>query len=128
MMLVLESPTRYAACVRSGETPSCIVSDENAMSLQMQKLLRQAGQDVPDSKPDLEINAAHPLLEAMAAEADDARFASLAQLLVDQAMLAEGADLADPAAYVRRVNELLVSALGGGSLSANAPDESASSG
>ncbi len=113
---------------RLTDSPSCIVSDENAMSLQMQKLLRQAGQDVPDSKPDLEINAAHPLLEAMAAEADDARFASLAQLLVDQAMLAEGADLADPAAYVRRVNELLVSALGGGSLSANAPDESASSG
>lgn len=112
---------------RLTDSPGCIVSDEDGMSLQMQKLLRQAGQDVPDSKPDLEINVGHPLLEVMAEEADGARFDSLAQLLFDQALLAEGAELADPAGYVRRVNELLVTALGGGRVSADASDESASS-
>lgn len=98
---------------RLTESPGCIVSDDNAMSLQMQKMLRQAGQDVPDSKPDLEINARHPLLEAMADETNDARFGELSQLLFDQALLAEGGELADPAGYVRRVNALLVNALGG---------------
>ncbi|MEE4302741.1 MAG: molecular chaperone HtpG [Wenzhouxiangella sp.] len=98
---------------RLTESPGCIVSDDNAMSLQMQKMLRQAGQDVPDSKPDLEINARHPLLEAMADETNEARFGELSQLLFDQALLAEGGELADPAGYVRRVNALLVNALGG---------------
>ncbi|RFF30406.1 molecular chaperone HtpG [Wenzhouxiangella sediminis] len=98
---------------RLTDSPGCIVSDDNAMSLQMQKMLRQAGQDVPDSKPDLEINAGHPLLQAMADETDEARFGELSQLLFDQALLAEGGELADPAGYVRRVNALLVNALGG---------------
>lgn len=100
------------AGTRLTDSPGCIVSDDNAMSLQMQKMLRQAGQDVPESKPDLEINAGHPLLSAMAAESDDARFDELSQLLFDQALLAEGGELADPAGYVRRVNALLVTALG----------------
>ena len=98
---------------RLTDSPGCVVSDDNAMSLQMQKMLRQAGQDVPESKPDLEINAGHPLLEAMAAEDDDSRFGELSQLLFDQALLAEGGELADPAGYVKRVNALLVQALGG---------------
>lgn len=96
---------------RLTESPGCIVADEHGMTLQMQKLLRQAGQEVPESKPDLEINAGHPLLQAMATECDDKRFAELARLLLDQALLAEGGELADPAAYVRRVNRLLVEAL-----------------
>ncbi|HSH27658.1 MAG TPA: molecular chaperone HtpG, partial [Wenzhouxiangella sp.] len=99
---------------RLTDSPGCIVSDDNAMSLQMQKMLRQAGQDVPESKPDLEINAAHPLLRVMADEDGEARFGELSQLLFDQALLAEGGELADPAGYVRRVNALLVNALGGG--------------
>ncbi|MDZ7789536.1 MAG: molecular chaperone HtpG [Xanthomonadales bacterium] len=98
---------------RLTDSPGCVVSDDNAMSLQMQKMLRQAGQDVPESKPDLEINAGHPLLKAMAAEDDDSRFGELSQLLFDQALLAEGGELADPAGYVKRVNALLVQALGG---------------
>ena len=98
---------------RLTDSPGCVVSDDNAMSLQMQKMLRQAGQDVPESKPDLEINAGHPLLEAMAAEDDHSRFGELSQLLFDQALLAEGGELADPAGYVKRVNALLVQALGG---------------
>ncbi|MFU8833260.1 MAG: molecular chaperone HtpG, partial [Wenzhouxiangella sp.] len=98
---------------RLTDSPGRLVADEHGMTLQMQKLLRQAGQEVPETKPDLEINPDHPLLGAMAAEKDDQRFADLSQLLLDQALLAEGGDLSDPAAYVRRVNELLVAALTG---------------
>lgn len=98
---------------RLTDSPGCIVGGDDAMSLQMQKMLRQAGQDVPETKPDLEINADHPLLRAMADESGDARFGELSQLLFDQALLAEGGELADPAAYVKRVNALLVNALGG---------------
>ncbi|WP_376689969.1 molecular chaperone HtpG [Wenzhouxiangella sp. EGI_FJ10409] len=107
-----EQVGNVSAGSRLTDSPGCIVSDDNAMSLQMQKMLRQAGQEVPESKPDLEINAGHPLLEAMAAEDDDARFGELSQLLFDQALLAEGGELADPAGYVKRVNALLVGALG----------------
>ncbi|AKS41993.1 molecular chaperone HtpG [Wenzhouxiangella marina] len=96
---------------RLTESPACIVSDEHGMSLQMQKLLRQAGQEVPETKPELEINPTHAVVELMAAEQDEERFGELAQLLFDQALLAEGGELSDPAAYVRRVNALLVSAL-----------------
>jgi len=96
------------------ESPGRIVTADHALSINMQKMLRQAGQDVPEEDPDLEINADHALLRAMAAEKDEQRFADLAQLLFDQALLAEGGDLADPAGYVRRVNALLVSALEGG--------------
>lgn len=98
---------------RLTDSPGCIVADEHGMTLTMQKMLRQAGQDVPETRPDLEINADHPLLRAMEREADEARFGELARLLFDQALLAEGGELADPAAYVRRVNTLLVDALGG---------------
>jgi molecular chaperone HtpG len=98
---------------RLTESPGRVVADEHGMTLQMQKMLRQAGQEVPESKPDMEINVAHPLLQAMAAENDDRRFGELAQLLLDQALLAEGGELADPAAYVRRVNRVLVEALSG---------------
>ncbi|QOC23523.1 molecular chaperone HtpG [Wenzhouxiangella sp. AB-CW3] len=96
---------------RLTESPGCIVADEHGMTLQMQKMLRQAGQEVPETKPDLEINAGHPLLQAMDGISDDKRFGELSQLLFDQALLAEGGELADPAAYVRRVNTLLVEAL-----------------
>jgi molecular chaperone HtpG len=99
---------------RLTESPGCIVADEHGMTLQMQKMLRQAGQEVPESKPDLEINVDHPLLGAMADEQDEQRFAELSRLLLDQALLAEGGELADPAAYVRRVNALLVEALSAG--------------
>lgn len=98
---------------RLTDSPGCIVADEHGMTQTMQKMLRQAGQDVPETKPDLEINAAHPLLRVMDREADEARFGELSRLLLDQALLAEGGELADPAAYVRRVNSLLVDALGG---------------
>jgi len=103
---------------RLTDSPGCIVADEGGMSLQMEKLLRQAGQAVPESKPDFEINVSHPLLSAMARLDDGKRFNDLSQLLFEQARLAEGGELADPAAYVQRVNRLLVEAL-------ESPDSSA---
>ena len=96
---------------RLTDSPGCIVADEGGMSLQMEKLLRQAGQAVPETKPDLEINAEHPLLTAMNQLDDGKRFDDLSHLLFDQARLAEGGELADPAAYVARVNRLLIEAL-----------------
>lgn len=109
---------------RLTESPGCVLADEHGMSLQMQKLLRQAGQEVPESKPDLEINTEHPLLKAMEADVSAERFGELSELLLDQALLAEGGELADPAAYVQRVNRLLVAALGGQAAGADSKDES----
>jgi len=90
---------------RLTDSPACIVLDEHDMGLVMQRLLKQAGQDVPPSKPVLEINPAHALVKRI--ESDTARAADLALLLLDQAQLLEGVVLEDPAAYVRRVNALL---------------------
>ncbi|MEE4329524.1 MAG: molecular chaperone HtpG, partial [Wenzhouxiangella sp.] len=95
------------------DSPARIVSDEHGMTLQMQKLLRQAGQAIPETKPDLEINSGHALLQALSSEPAGKRFDELARLILDQALLAEGGELADPAAYVGRVNRFLVEALSG---------------
>jgi molecular chaperone HtpG len=96
---------------RLTDSAARVVMDENQMSLQMQKLMRQAGQAIPETVPSLEINPAHPIVQLMDSQDDD-RFAELSHLLFDQALLAEGGELADPSAYVKRVNQLLVSALG----------------
>ena len=92
---------------RLTDSPSCIVLDEHEMGLAMQRLMKQAGHDVPASKPLLEINPAHALLKRLEAESDDALARDIALLLLDQAQLLEGVALEDPAAYVRRVNALL---------------------
>ena len=92
---------------RLTESPSCLVLDEHEMGLAMQRLLKQAGHDVPASKPVLEINPEHALLKRLDMENDAARACDLALLLLDQAQLLEGVALEDPAAYVRRVNALL---------------------
>ena len=78
------------------------------MGAQMRKILEAAGQAMPDTKPTLEINVGHPLLTRSDQEADEERFADLAQILLDQAFLAEGSSLEDPASYVSRLNKLLV--------------------
>ena len=81
----------------------------------MIEMLRGAGQDVPESKPTLEINPSHPLLiklrEISEQDAEDARIAEYAHLLYGQSMLAEGRNLSDPAAFSRRIAELMTSAL-----------------
>jgi molecular chaperone HtpG len=92
---------------RLTESPSCLVFDEHDMGLAMQRLLKQAGHEVPASKPILEINPENVLVKRLENEADAERAKDLGLLLLDQAQLLEGGTLDDPAAYVRRVNNLL---------------------
>ena len=87
------------------DSPACIVADEGDMSNHLARLLKQAGQAAPKSLPILEVNPEHALVKRLDG---DARFDELAQILFDQALLAEGGQLEDPAAYVKRVNALLV--------------------
>jgi len=89
-------------------SPACLVLGEGDLALHMQHLLRQAGHQVPESRPTLEINPGHPLLKRMEGLDDDQRLQEWSELLFDQAVLAEGGQLADPAAFVSRLNELLV--------------------
>ncbi len=95
---------------RLTESPSCLVIDENDMGLAMQRLLKQAGHDVPATKPILEINPDNVLVKRLQSETNSERANDLGLLLLDQAQLLEGGTLDDPAAYVRRVNALLVAA------------------
>ncbi len=92
---------------RLTDSPSVLVLDEHDMGLAMQRLLKQAGHDVPASKPILEINPANVLVKRLESETNEARAQDLGLLLLDQAQLLEGVALDDPAAYVRRVNALL---------------------
>jgi molecular chaperone HtpG len=94
---------------RLSESAACLVLGEHEMGAQMRKLMQATGQAVPEAKPILEINPAHPLLRRLAAEADETRFGDLAQLVVDQASLAEGGQLTDPGAFVQRLNRILLS-------------------
>jgi molecular chaperone HtpG len=89
-------------------SPACLVLGEGDLALHMQHLLRQAGHHVPESRPTLEINPDHPLLRRMAEHGDDERFTAWSEVLFDQAVLAEGGQLEDPAAFVSRLNDLLV--------------------
>ena len=86
------------------DSPACLVVEEGDMSGHLARLLKQAGQTAPKSLPTLEVNAEHPLVKRL--EASE-HFDALAHILFDQALLAEGGQLEDPAAYVRRVNALL---------------------
>ncbi|MDR0275333.1 MAG: molecular chaperone HtpG [Burkholderiaceae bacterium] len=93
------------ATARLVDSPACLVVADAGISLQLARLLKQAGQSVPTTKPVLEINPAHPLVQKLEG---NPRFDDLARILFDQALLAEGGLPDDPAAYVRRVNALLV--------------------
>ena len=91
------------------DSAACLVVEDGGMSTQMARMLKQVGQNVPDQKPILEVNAEHALVKKLeASTGDDTRFNDLAHILFDQAMLAEGGLPDDPAAYVKRVNALLV--------------------
>ena len=89
------------------DSPACLVVEEGDMSGHLARLLKQAGQGAPTSQPILEVNPAHDLIKRLET---DSRFDDLAHILFDQALLAEGGQLEDPAAYVQRVNRLLTSA------------------
>jgi len=99
---------------RLTESPSCLVSDEHDISSNFERLLKAAGQEAPAVKPILEINPQHALVVQLKDENDETRFADLASVLFDQAMLAEGGQLDDPATFVRRINLLLLGNSGRG--------------
>lgn len=91
------------------DSPACLVVGEGELSPQMIQMLKQMGQDVPESKPTLEVNPDHPLIKKLeTSEQSDTDFDKLAQVIFDQALLADGGQLDDPAAYLKRVNELLM--------------------
>ncbi len=92
---------------RLTDSPACLVTGEHDLSGNLERMLKAAGQKTPDSKPVLEINPGHRLLELLKAENESSRFDDLAHVLFDQALLAEGGQLEDPASFVKRMNSLL---------------------
>jgi len=94
---------------RLTDSPACLVAGQNDLSGNLERMLKAAGQKTPESKPTLEINPTHGLVERLKAEKDDAKFNDLTHLLFDQALLAEGGQLNDPASFVKRMNSLLIS-------------------
>ncbi|MEP7245413.1 MAG: molecular chaperone HtpG [Gammaproteobacteria bacterium] len=93
---------------RLKDSPSVLVLGEDELGSNMRRVLQASGQKVPESKPALELNVTHPLVKYMEAAGNEDQFAELAQLLYDQAALAEGGQLANPAAYVQRLNRVLI--------------------
>ena len=93
---------------RLTESPTCIVADEQDMGLEMQRILQAAGQKLPEMKPIFEINPEHPLIKRLHEIQDDAQFSEWVQMLFEQALLAEGGHLDNPADFVNRVNKLLI--------------------
>ena len=91
-------------------SPACLVVEENDLSVNMSRLLKAAGQSLTQTRPTLEINPTHAIVKRLNDETDAARFADWSQLLFDQALLSEGGQLEDPAAFVRRLNDLLIPA------------------
>ncbi|HNV89231.1 MAG TPA: molecular chaperone HtpG [Methylotenera sp.] len=93
---------------RLTDSPACLVAGEHDLSGNLARILKAAGQKAPESKPILELNPEHKLIKRMEAETEEAKFKDLAHLVFDQALLAEGGQLEDPASFVRRMNSLLV--------------------
>ncbi len=97
---------------RLTDSPACLVVGAYDMGAQMRQIMEAAGQKMPESKPTMEINPAHPLMERLNGELQEDRFEELAQIVFDQAALSEGRSLEDPAEYVKRINKLLMETLG----------------
>ena len=93
---------------RLTDSPACLVLNAYDMGAQMKAIMEAAGQAAPDSKPIFEVNVEHPLIQKMDSEADEDRFSDLANIIFDQADLAAGGQLDDPASYVSRLNKLLL--------------------
>jgi molecular chaperone HtpG len=100
---------------RLTESPACLVADQNDMSANLERLLKAAGQRVPGSKPILEINPGHPLVQRLKEEIGKERFADWSSILFEQALLAEGGSLEDPGSFVKRLNQLMLDLAGAGS-------------
>ena len=90
------------------DSAACVVAADNDLSPQLRQMLEASGQSLPDSKPILEVNMGHPLLQRLDTERDENRFAALAGIVLDHALLAEGSQLDNPADYVARMNRLLL--------------------
>jgi molecular chaperone HtpG len=99
---------------RLTDSPACLVSDEHGMSMHLERMLKAAGRPVFGAPPILEINPQHPIVKRLGEETDDQRFADWSHILFDQATLAEGGQLEDPAAFVRRLNEVMLALAGTG--------------
>ncbi|MCV6637324.1 molecular chaperone HtpG [Candidatus Albibeggiatoa sp. nov. NOAA] len=93
---------------RLTSSPACLVADAHGMDASLERLLKQAGQEIPDSKPVMEINPTHPLITKLKDVSDDDKFKDWAFILFDQALLSEGGQLEDPSAFVSRINQMLV--------------------
>ncbi|MFZ6676108.1 molecular chaperone HtpG [Undibacterium sp. Xuan67W] len=91
---------------RLTDSPACLVADDNELSGNLMRMLKAAGQTAPESKPILEVNPDHPLVQRLKYE--EKKFDDWANILFDQAMLAEGGSLADPSSFVKRLNEMLL--------------------
>ena len=94
---------------RLTDSPACIVLNEHDMAMHMQRILKEAGHEMPSSKPILEINPDHPIVKKLDSEKSKKKFADWSDILFDQALLAEGGHLEDPASFVAKLNEMLVS-------------------
>ncbi len=103
-----ERVAEVRATDRLTESAACLALGEYDMGEQMRKIMAATGQSLPDSKPVLEINPEHALVARLAAESDEQRFGDLAEVLFDQAQLADGRQLDDPGAFVQRLNRLLL--------------------
>ena len=97
---------------RLTESPACLVTEQDGMSANLERVLRAAGQAVPDVPLVLEINPSHPIVARLKEETDDDRFADWSHILFDQAMLAEGRHIDDTASFVKRLNELMLTMAG----------------
>jgi len=102
-----DSVKEIRASQRLVDSPACLVADEAGISEHLKRMLKSMGQNAPESKPILEINTGHTLLQRMEGEQGE-RFNDLARLVFDQAVLLDGGELADPAAFVKRMNSLLL--------------------
>ncbi len=90
------------------DSPACVVAGEQDLNPQVRRMLEASGQQLPESKPILEINVKHPIVDRLSGEADTGRFAALSNIVLDHALLAEGTQLENPAEYVRRINEFML--------------------
>jgi molecular chaperone HtpG len=90
------------------DSPACVVAGEGDLNPSLKRMLEASGQSLPETKPILEVNVGHPLLERLSGETDDERFTALSNVLLDHALLAEGRQIENPADYVARMNRLLL--------------------
>jgi len=112
MQKVLEKKVKQVRISsRLTDSPACLVKEEHEMGAQMERIMKAAGQEMPESLPTFEVNPDHALIARLKTESDDERFADISELLFEQAILSEGGQLEDPASFVHRLNKLLQSVL-----------------